>query len=64
MNWKEEIPIIRPSTLGAERQEQIDDEVCSLLYHFGADRHIDGHEEITAYICGLISAEREAGGKA
>ena len=59
MDWKNELPVTPASTLAAERQEQIDDEVCALLYHFGPDRHIDGHEEIAAYICGLISAERE-----
>lgn len=60
MDWKNELPAAISSTLGIERQKQIDDEVCSLLYRFGPDRHIDGHEEITAYVCGMISAEREA----
>lgn len=59
MDWKKEKPVTLPSTLGPERQEQIDDEVCSILYHFGPDRHIDGHEEIAAYVCGVVSAERE-----
>jgi hypothetical protein len=59
MDWKNEQPARLASTLGVERTEQIDDEVCSLLYHFGPDRHIDGHDEITAYVCGVISAERE-----
>lgn len=59
MDWKNEKPATQASTLGSERREQIDDEICSLLYHFGPDRHIDGHDEISAYVCGMISAERE-----
>lgn len=60
MDWQNELPAIQPSSLGHDERERIDDAVCSLLHHYGPDGHIDGHEEITAYICGLIQAERDA----
>ena len=36
-----------------ERNE-IDDVVCEIMYHDGPDRHIDGHEILTDFICALL----------
>jgi hypothetical protein len=37
-------------------EDQIDDDVCELMRRFGPDRHIDGHDKITAYIANLLNA--------
>lgn len=38
--------------------ETIDDAICDLLREHGPDGHIDGHEEITAYVLRLLVDER------
>jgi hypothetical protein len=40
--------------------EAIDDDICQLLYEYGADMHIDGHEIIAKYVQDAVAAEREA----
>jgi hypothetical protein len=39
--------------------EEIDDRIRSILVEHGPDGHIDGHEELTAYVVGLL----QGGGK-
>lgn len=40
--------------------EAIDDDICELLRQHSGDRHIDGHEEICAYVLDLLATERAA----
>ena len=36
---------------------EIDDVVCQIMVNDGPDRHVDGHEIITAFIVALLNGE-------
>lgn len=38
-------------------EEQIDDVVCEIMERDGPDRHVDGHEVITAFILALMRGD-------
>lgn len=40
-------------------ENQIDDAVCDIMQEHGSDGHVDGHEELTAFVMKCIAAERE-----
>lgn len=34
--------------------EQIDDAICNIMMVYGPDEHVDGHEELTAFVVALL----------
>ena len=49
-----------PTPRAGKSAEEIDNDICELLYRHGPDRHIDGHWQIAEYVRGTIAAERES----
>lgn len=39
--------------------DEIEDAIFELMMRFGPNRQVEGSEQITAYIVGLLAAERE-----